>query len=122
MLPPRTVLDEAHHEAIALVSVDHNGGDVVLLQFDEGLEAALTADEVVLLRIGPGARCHGDRALQADARDVLHHRLEGAPISDAGVEDPNPVGRDQGYLLLARWLQVVGHHATSAILAREASA
>lgn len=36
--------------------------------------------------------------------------------------DPNPVGRDQRHLLMAGRLQFVGHHATSAILAREASA
>lgn len=94
----------------------------VLLELDEGLETALTTDQVVFLRVGAGARGYRDRALQADAGDVGHHRLEGPPIADAGIEDPDPVGRNEGHLLLAGRLHVVGHYATSAILAREASA
>jgi hypothetical protein len=51
MLAPGAILDEAHDQAIALIGIDHDGGDGVLLQFDEGFEPSLTADEIVLRRL-----------------------------------------------------------------------
>ena len=48
VLAAGTVLDEAHDQAVAFIGIDDDGGNFALAELDEGLEATLTADEIIL--------------------------------------------------------------------------
>ena len=122
MLAARAVLHEAHDQAVALVGVDDDGRNGILLKLDERLEPPLTADEIIFRWVCPCALRHRDWALQTDLRDVLDHFLKSAPVAHAGIEDANSVGGDESDVFLGNVLGVIWHQAASVIRARPASA
>src|SRR5262249_7551410 len=93
--------------------LDHNCGNLGLLQGCEGLKAPLAADQVENLSIDwlapPG---DGDRLFQTQRRDIRYDSLKDDFVSTSGIEDMNLVDRDH------LDLQGLFVHAASVILVR----
>lgn len=91
---PRDILDQAHHETLALAGLDHHGRNLRLTQHLEGFQPAFATDEIVSRPPGAITAAHRDRTLQADGLNVVHDLPVLTLVARAWIQNGDPGDRD----------------------------
>ena len=110
------VLDQAHHEAILGLRINHHGRDAALAEFSEGFQAALAAYKVIPEARGITPLRDRNGPLEPDCRDAVHDLLEHLAAAGARVDHVDRVDGDELYLRIGG----NGHHAASMMSTRRA--
>ena len=90
MLAPRTVFNQAHHQAVAFFGLNDNGWDLGLTELDERFDSTLATNKIIACRVRLAlSRANRDRALEPDIGNALYNLLKIAPISES-ARRPSP--------------------------------
>ena len=127
MLSTCAIFYKAHHQAVALIGIDDDRGDLRLLQFKERFQPPLATDEIIFHRVAVRTLRDGDRSLQADPGNAVDHLLESPPVADPWIQNTDTIRCNQRDMLRGavwpgfrpglRIKGIIGHQATSEILA-----
>ena len=104
------VFRQAHDEGRFIIDLHDHGGDFLLAQGLEGLEASFAANEQVVLAFATGTGRYDDGFLQTDALYVADDLIEHTPVAFAGIKHFDPIQRNHPKFCLAVIFALV--HAT----------